>query len=301
MDLRQLRYFVTLAEVLHFSSAAELLGVAPSALSMQIQSLERELGVQLFARTTRSVSLNAAGRVFLKEARVTLDAAENARRVAMMAGRAQLGSLEIGYVFSAACSGVAQQLLAQQQALYPEVKTTLHPMESPAQLEALRNKKLDACLIRLAPDDDDDLERILLHGEKLLVALPEMHSLAQETVLAAGDLKHCKFAVPQFDGDVGFVQHLFAIGRGAGFYPEIAWVTKDFLTALVHVASGSAIAVVPESIGAISLPGLTFRPFVDVLDRSELHLVVRRADRTPNVASLRALAQSVGRRRASQT
>lgn len=148
MDLKQLRYFVTVAEQLHFGNAAALLDIAPSALSMQIQAVERELGVRLINRTTRSVSLSEAGRLFLDEAYKTLLAADNARRVAITAGRGQVGALEVGYVISAACAGIVQKLLLRHRQRAPDVRTRLHSMDSPAQIESQRQRKLDACIVR---------------------------------------------------------------------------------------------------------------------------------------------------------
>lgn len=290
MDLKQLRYFVTLAEHLHFGAAAEILDIAPSALSMQIQSLERELGVRLLVRTKRSVSLCTAGALFLEEARHTLAAAENARRVAMMAGRGQIGRLEVGYVISAACAGVVQQLLSQHAERYPQVRTTLRTLESPAQIQALQQRELDACIVRTAAGHHDEFDRIMLLRERLVVALPERHVLADKNVVRATELAKETFTAPQFSKDTGFARHLLAIGRDAGFTPNIEFHTKDFITALVHVASGHGIAVVPESISSIQLPRLVFRPLAEVADESELYLVLRRNDSSPFVASLREIA-----------
>ncbi len=294
MDLKQLRYFVTLAEQLHFGNAAEMLDIAPSALSMQIQALERELGVRLLARTKRSVSLCAAGVLFLDEARHTLAAAENARRVATMAGRGQMGALEVGYVISAACAGVVQQLLLKHGERYPQVRTTLHSLESPAQIRWLQQRELDACVVRTAAGHRDEVDRILLLREKLVVALPERHRLAANSEVRSSELAHEVFTAPQFEKDIGFARHLLAIGRDAGFTPNIEFHTKDFLTALVHVASGHGVAVIPKSISSIQLPGLLFRELTDVQDDSELYLVLRRNDSSPIVTSLRDIALELG-------
>lgn len=294
MDLKQLRYFVTLAEQLHFANAAELLDIAPSALSMQIQALERELGVRLLTRTKRSVSLCAAGRLFLDEARNTLLAAENARRIAMMAGRGQVGALEVGYVISAVCAGVVQQLLLRHGTVCPQVRTTLHSLDSPAQIESLRLRKLDACIVRTAAGRRDEVDRIQLLQERLVVALPEGHALAGKTSAQATDLATETFIAPQFGKDIGFAGHLLSIGQNAGFTPNIGFHTKDFLTALVHVASGHGVAVVPESISNLSLPGLVFRQLTDVENHSELFLVLRRNDTSPIVSSLRDIALKIG-------
>jgi DNA-binding transcriptional LysR family regulator len=297
MDLKQLRYFVTLAEQLHFGNAAEMLNIAPSALSMQIQALERELGVRLLARTKRSVSLYAAGVLFLEEARHTLAAAENARRVATMAGRGQIGALELGYVISAACAGVVQRLLLKHAERYPQVRTTLHSLESPAQIRLLHQRELDACIVRTTAGHHDEVQRIRLLREKLVVALPAHHRLAAHCEVRASELADEVFTAPQFHKDIGFAHHLVAIGRDAGFVPNIEFHTKDFLTALVHVASGHGVAVVPKSISSIQLPGLVFRDLADVEDSSELFLVLRLNDNSPLVSSLRDIAIELGGQR----
>jgi DNA-binding transcriptional LysR family regulator len=293
MDLKQLRYFVTLADQLHFSKAAELLDIAPSALSMQIQSLERELGVRLLVRTKRSVSLCAAGALFLEEARRTLSAAENARAVAMMAGRGQIGALEIGYVISAACAGVVQNILSRHNQQYPRVRIRLHSLDSPEQLRWLMQRDLDACIVRTTVGHREDVERIPLLREKLVVALPREHRLSAKGELQASELANEVFTAPYFENDIGFAQHLITIGFNAGFTPNIEFHTKDFLTAMVHVASGHGVAIVPESISNLRLPGLVFRHLTDSQDESELHLVLRRNDSSPFVICLRQIALDV--------
>lgn len=290
MDLKQLRYFVMLAEQLHFGNAAEMLNIAPSALSMQIQSLERDLGVRLFARTKRSVSLCAAGVLFFEEARNTLAAAEKARSVAVLAGRGEMGALEVGYVISAAFAGAVQQLLMRHAARYPQVRTTLHSLESPTQIQKLQNRELDACIVRTSAGHRDEVVQIPLLREKLVIALPEKHRLHANDVVHASELAHEVFVAPQFDKDIGFARHLHAIGKTAGFSPKIEFHTKDFITALVHVASGHGVAVVPKSISNIQLPGMRFKELIDVQDYSELYLVLRRNDSSPLITSLRDIA-----------
>ena len=102
MELRHLRYFVILAEELHFSRAAERLNIAAPTLTVQIQEIERRLGAKLFLRTKRSVTITPAGEVFLKEARLVLDQFDKAESVGRRAGRGEIGRIEIGYVGSAA-------------------------------------------------------------------------------------------------------------------------------------------------------------------------------------------------------
>lgn len=294
MDLKQLRYFVTVAEQLHFSNAAALLDIAPSALSMQIQALERELGVRLINRTKRSVALSAAGKMFLDEARKTLLAADHARHVAIMAGRGQVGALELGYVISAAGAGIVQRMLLIHAKKTPQVRIRLHSMESPMQLELLLQRKLDAGIVRTTAGYQDEVQTIRLLKERMFVALPVGHHFAESESIPIGDLIGESFIAPQFEKDIGFARHLFEIGRAAGFVPSIEFQTKDFLTALVHVASGHGVALVPESISCIKLPGLLFRELREVQHYPALFLVLRRHDTSPLVESLRSVALELG-------
>jgi len=293
VDLKQLRYFVCLAENLHFSKAAEFLEIAPSALSMQLQALEKELQVRLVARTKRSVALTTAGQLFLEQALKTLACAEQAKRVATLAGRGEMGSIEIGYVFSSVCSGIVQSLLSGYRGRYPNVSATLHALESPLQIELLQDGKLDACVVRTVAGYSDDFERILVYREPMVVAMSIHHRLAGKVAVRAVDLATEAFVVPQFERDLGFAKHLLAIGEHAGYIPNVATRTKDFITALAHVASGHGIAVIPRSVSAIALPGLVFRDFVEVKEISELFVVVRKNDMSPFVKGLTEIARAI--------
>src|SRR5262245_14231836 len=126
MDLRQLRYLVALADELHFSRAAERLGIAQPALTQQIQALERELNVRLFQRTKRSVHLTVAGRLTLEHAVRTLKDAEQTELVARQAGRGQLGSIEIGFVSSAAFSGIRAKTISAYRRTNAGVPLRMH-------------------------------------------------------------------------------------------------------------------------------------------------------------------------------
>src|SRR3546814_6010851 len=113
MDLRHLRYFVAVAEELHFARAAERLGITPPSLTQQIQSLEAELGVRLLNRTKRSVELTDAGQRFIEEARKTIRQAEQTELVGRQAGRGELGRIEIGYMTSSTCAGIVARCLLE--------------------------------------------------------------------------------------------------------------------------------------------------------------------------------------------
>src|SRR5215212_3476555 len=128
MELRHLRYFVAVAEELHFSRAAERLHISPPSLTQQIQDLERELGTGLFTRTKRNVTLTDAGSRFLHEARLTLQQAEHAAVVARLAGRGDIGRIEIGYA-SVACAGLVTTAVATYRRANPLVTVSLSKLQ----------------------------------------------------------------------------------------------------------------------------------------------------------------------------
>lgn len=296
MELRQLRYFIALADHLHFGRASEFLELTPSALSMQLQALERELGVKLVQRTKRSVALTAAGRLFLDEARATLEQARRTETIARRAGRGEVGTLEVGYVISAACSGITQRLLSDYRTAFPGVRVTLQQLESPLQVQLLEQGKLDACIVRTVAGDPDAFDRLVILREQVVAALPSDHPLARQEKISARALAGETFITPQFQRDFGFAKHLFSIGQQADFVPQVGPHTRDFITALTLVASGFGVAVVPHSVRSLQIPGIVYRPFSDVQEAAELTMVFRRNDRSPFVTQLRKQAEGLAAR-----
>ncbi|MBB5189408.1 DNA-binding transcriptional LysR family regulator [Silvimonas terrae] len=293
MELRQLRYFVTLAEHLHFARAAEALDLAPSALSMQLQTLERQLGVRLVARTKRSVALTAAGQLFLAEARNTLEQASRTEQIARRAGRGEVGTLQMGYVISAACAGVVQGILSAYRKQFPDVRITLQELESPLQIQLLYQGKLDACIVRTVAGDPDLFDRVELLQDHLMIALPHDHLLACSPAVQARDLINETFITPQFQREFGFARHLLTIGQQAGFTPHVGLHTRDFMTALTLVASGFGVAAVPASLAHLQIPGVVYLPLADAHETSALTMVFRRNEHSPLVMHLRRIAQAL--------
>jgi DNA-binding transcriptional LysR family regulator len=290
MELRQLAYFVTLAEQLHFARAAEILDLAPSALTMQLQALERSLGVRLVNRTKRSVALTAAGSQFLVEARATLAQAEHAKTTARRAGRGELGTVRMAYVFSAACAGVVQRLLGAYHKMFPEMTLALSELESPEQIRQLLTGALDACVVRTVTGDPDAVESLPLLTENIVIALAPDHPRARQSVILARELTTETFIAPQFQHETGFGRHLLSIGNQAGFTPEVSIQTRDFLTTLALVGAGLGIAAVPQSLLNLHLPNVLYRKLADVNETSTLFLVFRRGERSAAIAQLRRIA-----------
>ena len=181
MELRHLRYFVAVAEELHFGRAARRLEMAQPPLSIQIQRLEKELGVKLLERTQRHVGLTAAGRVFLERARRVLEQAELAVHAAQRAGRGETGSLAVGFVGSATY-GVLPEVLRLFRRRFPDVDLMLYEMGSTAQQRAVVEGRLHLGLIRTPRDNaglDEALAQQVVQREPLVVALPKGHALTR--------------------------------------------------------------------------------------------------------------------------
>ena len=287
MEIRQLTYFVAIAETLHFSRAAEALGLAPSALSMQIQRLERELGVRLLERTKRSVNLTSAGKLFLVEARAALSQVEHARRVASLASRGEAGSIRLGYVISAACSGIVQAILSRFRELAPDVSISLEELSSPVQLQMLEQGELDVCIVRTLVGRPDQVQRFLLGSERIVIAVPSTHAVLKVQKPGIGALVDEQFIAPQFSQDLGFAAHLARIGEQASFVPKIGYHTRDFITALTLVGAGVGVAAVPESLSSMAIPGVAYLCLDEVTERSDLSMLLRRHELSPVVLKLK--------------
>ena len=207
LDTRQLRYFVAVAEDLHFTKAADRLHVAQSALSTQVKQLEAQLGARLLARRKRSaVTLTDAGVLFLVEPRRALEQVERAEAAGRRAGRCEVGHVAIGYSPSAAVSGVLSSAIRAYRAQRSDV--TLHldeMMESPQQLAAIIESRLDVGFIRSRTDYPDDVSASVIKQDRLLLALPANHRLADEAqALEVEALSGETLIVPQFEEGLGW-------------------------------------------------------------------------------------------------
>src|SRR5215218_8477491 len=181
MELRHLRYFVAVAEELHFSRAAERLHISPPSLTQQIQGLERELGTSLFTRTKRNVTLTDTGTRFLHEARLTLQQAEHAAVVARLAGRGDIGRLEIGYASSVACAGLVTAAVAEYGRTHPLVTISLSKMQAARQLRELPEGRLDIGFLRNPARYPEGISAVIISREPVVVVLPRGHRLAKRT------------------------------------------------------------------------------------------------------------------------
>ena len=258
MELRQLRYFIAIAEEGNFSRAAERLHVSQPPLSTQIKSLESELGVKLFERTNRGVSLTAAGSVFFEETRMVLARLDHAKSKAVRADRGDVGMLSVGFV-SIADYGILPPALKQFRARFPLVEVQLHELTTDAQIRELRAARLDLG-IALAPVDEPDLEFERLLREDLVLAAPARHPATKGA--GAVDLRTLAkedFIVPPRGVGPGLYDLIISHCRSSGFTPRITQHARQMQTVISLVSSGMGVALVPSSVRNLRRTGVQYQ------------------------------------------
>ena len=286
LDFRQLRYFIAVAEARHFGRAAEQLEIVQPALSMQVAALERHLGARLLDRTHRRVTLTQAGALFLAEARATLAQAERAERVGRQAGRGETGLVSLGYVGSAPFSPAMASLLHRLRSDDPGIALHLAQLPAAAQLGGLASGEIDLGLVRSPMEAlPDMLGTLALSDEAMVVALPANHAAATARELTLASLSQEPFINYAPQGAAGLYSLVRDACQAAGFEPRVVQTVPQIATIACLVAAGLGIALVPESVARLRLPGMTARPLA-AAPRTTLMLVYRRDERSPAALAL---------------
>lgn len=277
MELRHLRYFLTLAEELHFGRAAARLHIQQPPLSRQIQVLEEELGFPLFERSRRRVELTPAGAALYGRAQQVFDALDVAVHDARSAAQGETGRLVIGYPSSLAYSGLAE-LLRAFRTRFPGVELTLRELSPGEQIDALKAGSQDVGFVRSSPEDPA-LASELVRREPLMVVLPDDHPLAKRRTVALGTLRHEPFVMfPRARGPAFFDQ-LMALCAASGFMPRIAQEAPQ-LDIVSMVAAGFGVSIMPASMRHFHRPGLVFRAITGS-PQTELLIVWRHQNLSP--------------------
>ncbi|HEY7119759.1 MAG TPA: LysR family transcriptional regulator [Tepidisphaeraceae bacterium] len=286
MELRHLRYFVAVAEELHFGRAARRLHLQQPPLSRQIQRLEEELGVKLFERTNRKVELTPAGRVFLERSRRVLEQADLAVHAARRAGRGETGSLAVGFVGSATY-GVLPQILRLFRRRFPDVELVLYEMGSTAQQRAVAEGRLNLGLVRIPRDKagrDESLAEQVVQREPLAVALPRGHALAKVDALPLAKLAAEPFILFPRESRPSYSDLVLDACAKAGFVPTVAQQTQEVQTAVSLVAAGIGVTLVPDSVRSLRRDNVVYKPLAPPAPISELTAIYRRGDDSPVLA-----------------
>lgn len=280
MDLRQMRYFVTVAEERHFGRAAERLHMAQPPLTRQIHNLEDELGALLFKRTPKGVELTEAGQVLLDEAAPILALAARAKQRTQQAGQGLIGRLDVG-VFGSGVLDVIPRLLSRFHQQRPEVRIDLHNMTKAEQLAALHERRITVGFNRLVPDEPELVVETVLR-ERLMVGLYKGHPLCTRRRIAVRDMDNEPLILYPNVPMPGLAQEVTDAFRREGVRLNVAQEVEDVLTCVALVASGFGLCVTTESAASLRLPGVVYRPLDSAfLQDIELSCIYRRDARSP--------------------
>jgi DNA-binding transcriptional LysR family regulator len=269
MELRQLRYFLVVAEELHFAKAAERLHITQPPLTVAIKGLERELGVQLLDRTTRRVSLTPAGQAFRDRVSAAVAELDSAAGDVADVAAGKSGRIKVGFVSSASYTTVPEAIRAFRQHR-PRVDLALSPLTSGEQIEQLLDGDLDVGLVR-DPGDVPGLHLELLSTEDLVVVLPETHPLAGHEEVRANDLAGEPMILFPYRLMPGFVSRVLRLFEPPVAPPAVVQQVIHQETVLGMVAAGLGISVLPASVQRFQMPGVTTRPLAG-RPQTELHV-----------------------------
>lgn len=286
IELRHLRYFIAVAEELHFSRAAERLGMSQPPLSQQIRQLEAILDARLLTRTNRRVTLTEAGRLFLAEARDILQRVDHAVDLAQRGARGEAGELRIGFTASTPLTAtIPDTVFAFRQAL-PQVHLQLEEMTTLQQIDALLQAHLHIGIIRRTPLPEP-LVADTLFEDPLVVVMRHDHALLQrrrKRVLTLEALADEPFVMFSRGSGTGIRDQILALCRGAGFSPRISQEARESSTIIGLVAAGLGVSLLPASYAHVSVEGVAYVPLADPGATSQVQVVRRRDERSPLVA-----------------
>ena len=272
IELRHLRYFLAVAETLHFSRAARRLGMAQPPLSQQIKRLEQLLGHALFERTTRGVKLTAAGQLLARRARSTMEKVDEDLAQVRRLGRGEEGTLTVGFSGSVMFTELPAAIQSFRHR-YPKVELRLRELVTAAQIAALLNGQIDLAFLR----DGDPTEGIritTLLKEKYVAVLPEAHALARRRTLSVKALEGEPFIMfARRMGPLAYDRTIACCEQG-GFRPNIVQDAPQWLTLVRLVSAGLGVSLAPACVARVAVPGVVYRE-VKAMCRTSIDLGVK--------------------------
>jgi DNA-binding transcriptional LysR family regulator len=295
MEFRHLRYFLVLAEELHFGRAAQRLSITQPPLSLNIQQLEASVGAQLFIRNSRGVQLTAAGQAFVPAARALLDQAGQAAREAREVAQGLVGSLQIGFAGTVLYRGLPQ-MLKGFAAEHPKLRLNLRELSSSDQLIDLMHERLDVGFVHTTRVPAG-FSQILVSRQPFVACLPVGHNMARRKRLALHALQGEPFAMISRAVSPDYHERILGLCADAGFSPEVRYELRHWLSVVSLVAQGLGVALVPAALQQANLPGAAFVPLDSDTAPYETHCLWK-TDRDQAalgafLAVVRAAAQSV--------
>jgi DNA-binding transcriptional LysR family regulator len=285
MELRHLRYFLAVGEEQHYARASRRLGVAQPALSRQIQDLEKEIGFKLLDRLPRGVKLNAAGKLFLEDAKRILQEVGEATARAARVAHGQSGTLRVGFTENASWHGVVPDSFRRFRQQQPDAELEIQPGASSEQLEAIRAGRLDAGFVNFMPKADAELDQLAVAVQHVELAVPKRHPLAKLKKLRLRNLTDAAFVwFPRIASPAFYDRLMHECYRGGLTSPRIVQEGLNEATILSLVSTGLGVGWVLGSARWRCPRTVAILPVLDLHMPVSLALAWRRDNSSPLLA-----------------
>ena len=281
MELKRLRYFVAVAEELHFGRAAERLDMAQPPLSRQIAMLEQALDVKLFDRSRAQIRLTPAGEVLLDRSRQILDQLDSTFQEVTRIGKGSAGRLRVAFVGSAS-HGELPTIIKSYRSHYPDVDLALSAMNNAELERALVQREIDIAVAR-PKLGGDEYRCVELLREPLVLAMPDNSRLNSKTTIALADLADETFILYPRRPRPSFADQVLSILEHEGISPGDAIFAQDYQSAISLVSVGVGLSVVPQSVSSTQRPGVFYRPYAGFNPGTGLSALARRDNTKPHV------------------
>lgn len=285
IELRHLRYFIAVAEELHFGRAAERLHISQPPLSQQIQALEEHIHAKLLERNNRNVALTPAGNMFLKEAYQILSQVDAAATKAARMEKGELGELSIGFTSTTPFMHKVTMSLRQYREAYPEVSIHMHQMNTKQQIAPLITGRIDMGIMRntILPEQ---LDYQLLFKESFMVAVYEGHPLLEYEKQGIDIQQLANYPLIFFEREVGtaLYDEINRLLTSAGIVPKISQEAGEAMTILGLVSAGMGISIITESFTRMKVDGVRYVKLTNIEASSEVWLVYNTRRTLPAVA-----------------
>lgn len=290
IDIRHLRYFVAVAEELHFGRAAQRLHIAQPPLSQQIRRLEEMLGHALFLRTSRDVQLTAAGEELLERARHTLAKMETDIAATQRIGRGEAGALTVGFIGSGMLTALPR-MLGRYRRRYPQVDLQLREFNTATLIDALLNGTVDVGFLRDA-GAVDGLQVEVMAGEPFVVVLPRKHPLAERKTVDVKSLRNEPFVLFSRSYGNAAWKKTVAVCEEHGFLPRVVQEAPQWLTIMTLVGAGLGVTIAPACVEKLSVAGTVCRRLRQHTADTHLELAYRAGEVRPIAQAFCELART---------
>lgn len=271
MELRHIKYFVTIAEELHFGRAASRLNISQPPLSQQIQNLEFELGTKLFFRTKREVSLTKSGELLLGESYRLLEQARRIKLIAKRAEAGEIGEIRIGIITSA-CFEVLPTILGILRQKHPKVGLNIKEFDTADALPALIDGILDFGLVRV-DKVKSPLKGVPLKEDYLVLAIPDGHPLSSKSKINITEIKNETIIMFAREVSPLFYDSIMAALNRVEIIPELIHITNSIQTQTAFVGSGLGVALVPSTTKRQNLPGIVYKDLNESIPLTDISLI----------------------------